>query len=112
MGQLVGDTSGYNQPRQLRPRDKISPGGNSEVTATLPRLSVAECLDYTLTIDPYAALLGHIFQNVQDKAFAAAARFSPLDSQQLITTRERTVLARQSNSELGSRAPRQRPFRL
>jgi len=96
LGQLVGDTSGYNQPRQLRPRDKISPGGNSEVTATLPRLSVAECLDYTLTIDPDVALLGLSFPNEQDEAFAAAANFRPLGAERLAEVRQRAAIARQS----------------
>jgi len=95
-GKLVGDTSGYNQPLQLRPRGKISSGGSSEDIAILPRLSAAECLDYTLTIDPDVALLGLSFPNEQDEAFAAAARFRPLDSQQLTAIRERAVLARQS----------------
>ncbi|MEP7191133.1 MAG: aldo/keto reductase, partial [Roseiflexaceae bacterium] len=56
-GKLLGDTAGYNQPLQLRPRGKLSSGGADDTRATLPRLSVAECLHYTLTLDPDVALL-------------------------------------------------------
>ncbi len=94
-GKLVGDTSGYNQPLQLRPRGKISSGGNSAET-TLPRLSVAECLDYTLTIDPDVALLGLSFPNEQDEAFAAAANFERRTARQLAEIRQRAAVARQS----------------
>lgn len=93
-GKLVGDTSGYNQPLQLRPRGKISSGGSSDGTAILPRLSAAECLDYTLTLDPDVALLGLSFPNEQDEAFAAAARFKPLDEARMIEIREHAVIAR------------------
>ena len=94
-GKLVGDTSGYNQPLQLRPRGKISSGGSSAET-TLPRLSVAECLDYTLTIDPDVALLGLSFPNEQDEAFAAAANFERRTLRQLAEIRQRAAAARQS----------------
>lgn len=93
-GKLVGDTSGYNQPLQLRPRGKISSGGNSEAMSVLPRLSVAECLHYTLTIDPDVALLGLSFSNEQDEAFAAAAGFAPLDDRQLEDIGRRAAIAR------------------
>jgi 1-deoxyxylulose-5-phosphate synthase len=93
-GKLVGDTSGYNQPLQLRPRGKISSGGSSDGTAILPRLNVAECLDYTLTIDPDVALLGLSFPNEQDEAFAAAAKFRPLNEQQMTEIRARALIAR------------------
>ncbi len=72
-GKLLGDTAGYNQPLQLRPRGKLSSGGVDGTVALLPRLSVDECLHYTLTIDPDVALLGLSFPNEQDQAFAAAA---------------------------------------
>ena len=39
-GKLLGDTAGYNQPLQLRPRGKLSSGGANDTRATLPRLSV------------------------------------------------------------------------
>ncbi len=57
-GKLVGDTSGYNQPLKTRPRGKVSSGGSAGADAVLPRLSVAECLHYTLTLEPDVALLG------------------------------------------------------
>ncbi len=77
-GKLLGDTSGYNQPLQLRPRGKLSSGGSDETAAVLPRLSVSECLHYTLTLDPDVALLGLSFPNEQDAAFAAAQNFRQL----------------------------------
>src|SRR5699024_3892008 len=57
-GKLLGDTAGYNQPLRQRPRGKVSSGGDDHAEALLPRLSVAECLHYTLTLDPDVALLG------------------------------------------------------
>lgn len=57
-GKLLGDTSGYNEPLQLRPRGKISSGGSDDMTAILPRLNVSECLHYTMTLDADVALLG------------------------------------------------------
>ncbi|MBX3010176.1 MAG: aldo/keto reductase [Caldilineaceae bacterium] len=94
-GKLLGDTTGYNQPLQQRPRGKLSSGGVAEPVAVLPRLSVAECLHYTLTIDPDVALLGLSFPNEQDQAFAAAQSFHPLSPAQRATIRERAALARQ-----------------
>lgn len=79
-GKLLGDTSGYNQPLQDRPRGKVSSGGVETEEAALPRLSVEECLHFTLTVDPDVALLGLSFPNEQDAAFAAARSFSPLSS--------------------------------
>lgn len=93
-GKLVGDTSGYNEPLQLRPRGKISSGGSATETALLPRLSVEECLHYTLTIDPDVALLGLSFPNEQDAAFAAAASFQPLDAPRLAEIRRDAAIAR------------------
>ncbi len=78
-GKLVGDTAGYNQPLQQRPRGKISSGGSDDVAAMLPRLSVEECLHYTMTLDPDVALLGLSYPNEQDQAFRAAHAFAPLD---------------------------------
>ena len=58
-GKLLGDTTGYNQPLQPRPRGKFSSGGQTPAgEAQLPCLSVADCLHYTLTLDPDVALLG------------------------------------------------------
>ena len=55
-----------------RPRGKLSSGGDDAATPTLPRLTVRECVHYTLTAEPDVALLGMSFPNEQDAAFAAA----------------------------------------
>lgn len=93
-GKLLGDTTGYNQPLQVRPRGKLSSGGVTETQAVLPRLSVSECLHYTLTLDPDVALLGLSFPNEQDQAFAAAHTFQPLTAAQLAALRLRAAEAR------------------
>ena len=62
-GKLVGDTSGYNQSLKARPRGKVSSGGSDEADAFLPRLTVEQCLHYTLTLDPDVALLGLSYPN-------------------------------------------------
>jgi aryl-alcohol dehydrogenase-like predicted oxidoreductase len=93
-GKLLGDTAGYNQPLQRRPRGKLSSGGSDETVATLPRLGVEECLHYTLTLDPDVALLGLSFMNEQDQAFAAARAFSALSAWQMEEVRRRAVEAR------------------
>ncbi|MGL4648377.1 MAG: aldo/keto reductase [Caldilineaceae bacterium] len=94
-GKLLGDTEGYNQPLQLRPRGKLSSGGQDETAAVLPRLSVAECLHYTLTLDPDVALLGMSFANEQDAAFAAAQSFTgPLSAEAMEDIRLRALDAR------------------
>ena len=93
-GKLVGDTSGYNQPLKTRPRGKVSSGGQDDTGAVLPRLTVAECLHYTLTLDPDIALLGLSYPNEQDAAFAAARSFQPLTSDQMEDIRQRAVEAR------------------
>ena len=93
-GKLVGDTSGYNQPLQQRPRGKISSGGADESTAVLPRLSVDECISYTLTLDPDVALLGLSFENEQDAAFRAARNFVPLGPDAMAEIHERARDAR------------------
>ena len=94
-GKLLGDTQGYNQPLQMRPRGKLSSGGEAETVAVLPRLRVGECLHYTLTLDPDVALLGLSFPNEQDAAFAAARTFQPLGAEQMEDIRRRAVEARQ-----------------
>jgi 1-deoxyxylulose-5-phosphate synthase len=76
-GKLLGDTEGYQRPLASRPRGKLSSGGSDAGTPTLPRLSVEECLHYTLTLDPDVTLLGLSFPNEQDAAFAAAEKFRP-----------------------------------
>jgi 1-deoxyxylulose-5-phosphate synthase len=93
-GKLLGDTAGYNQPLQRRPRGKLSSGGSDETQAVLPRLSVSECLHYTLTLDPDVALLGLSFPNEQDQVFAAAQTFTPLSDEQMAEIRRRAALAR------------------
>ncbi|OHB49834.1 MAG: aldo/keto reductase [Planctomycetes bacterium GWF2_41_51] len=99
-GKLLGDTPGYNQPLQQRPRGKFSSGGTEQNSAPiLPRLSVAGCLNYTLTIDPDVALLGLCFANEQDAAFEVAQNFTPLDSQQMSIIKE---LAAEAVKEKGN----------
>jgi aryl-alcohol dehydrogenase-like predicted oxidoreductase len=93
-GKLLGDTQGYNQPLQLRPRGKLSSGGETETVAVLPRLSVAECLHYTLTLDPDVALLGMSFPNEQDAALEAARSFAPLGAERMEDIRRRAAEAR------------------
>jgi aryl-alcohol dehydrogenase-like predicted oxidoreductase len=90
-GKLLGDTSGYNQPLQVRPRGKLSSGGVEGGEARLPRLSVSDCLHYTLTLDPDVALLGMSFPNEQDAAFEAARSFRPLGADQLSSLRARAA---------------------
>jgi len=94
-GKLLGDTAGYNQPLQLRPRGKLSSGGVDDAVAVLPRLTVSECLHYTLTLDPDVALLGLSFPNEQDQAFAAAHSFQPLSAGAMEDIRMRAIEARQ-----------------
>jgi aryl-alcohol dehydrogenase-like predicted oxidoreductase len=85
-GKLLGDTEGYSRPLAARPRGKYGSGGKERTGETdLPRLSVEECVRYTLTRDPDVALLGMSFPNEQDAAFTAAEAFTPLD---LISLRE------------------------
>jgi 1-deoxyxylulose-5-phosphate synthase len=97
-GKLLGDTAGYNQPVASRPRGKLSSGGADAPAALLPRLSVRECLHYTLTLDPDVALLGLSFPNEQSEAFAAAADFNPLSGEHLTDIRQR---ARESIANKG-----------
>ena len=96
-GKLLGDNSGYGRPLAERPRGKLSSGGldpaPEQGAPALPRLSVEECVAYTLTLDPDVALLGMSFPNEQDAAFAAAERFQPLSGAQLQATRARAASA-------------------
>jgi aryl-alcohol dehydrogenase-like predicted oxidoreductase len=93
-GKLLGDTTGYNRPLEARPRGKFSSGGEETGSEpALPRLSVAECLHYTLAIGPDVALLGLSFPNEQDAAFQALDSFRPLESGQLEDIRRRAVQA-------------------
>jgi 1-deoxyxylulose-5-phosphate synthase len=96
-GKLVADTEGYNQPLQLRPRGRISSGGvEGQAPATLPRLTPAECLYYTLTLDPDVALLGLSFPNEQDAAFEAVRTFRPLPEREMHAIAARAAIARRS----------------
>jgi 1-deoxyxylulose-5-phosphate synthase len=93
-GKLLGDTTGYNQPLSERPRGKFSSGGKESADAPqLPHLSVAECLHYTLTLDPDVTLLGLSFPNEQDGAFRAFEGFRPLKPEQMRTIEERAAKA-------------------
>lgn len=92
-GKLLGDTTGYNQPLQLRPRGKLSSGGIDDSAAALPRLSVEDCVHYTMTLDPDVTLLGLSFPNEQDAAFAAALDFRRLSAERMIDIRSRAVEA-------------------
>ncbi len=96
-GKLLCDTEGYGRPLRQRPRGKISSGGSGEAAAgdVLPRLSVAECLHYTLTRDPDVALLGLSFPNEQEAAYAAAAAFQPLAPERMGELRARAAEALQ-----------------
>ena len=62
--------------------------------SSLPRLTVAECLHYTLTLDPDVALLGLSYPNEQDAAFAAARAFRPLGEAEMADVRRRAADAR------------------
>jgi 1-deoxyxylulose-5-phosphate synthase len=89
-GKLLGDTTGYNRPLETRPRGKFSSGGMATgPEPALPRLTVAECLHYTLTIGPDVALLGLSFPNEQDAAFKALGSFQPLEPRRLDDIRRR-----------------------
>ncbi len=98
-GKLLGDTEGYNQPLQQRPRGKVSSGG-SDATADLPRMEVGECLHYTLTLDPDVALLGLSFPNEQDAAWAAAEAFQPLAEARMREIRERAAMCVQDKGRI------------
>lgn len=93
-GKLLGDTAGYNQPLEARPRGKWSSGGQAaREDGTLPRLSVQDCVSYTLTCDPDVTLLGMSYPNEQDAALAAAEAFTPLGAAELARIREAAALA-------------------
>lgn len=93
-GKLLGDTAGYGQPLAPRPRGKWSSGGQAvRPSPSLPHLSVAECVSYTLSYDPDVALLGMSFPSEQDAALDAAAAFEPLPEAELIRIREQAARA-------------------
>jgi aryl-alcohol dehydrogenase-like predicted oxidoreductase len=83
-GKLLGDTTGYNQPLKERPRGKFSSGGaDAAGEAQLPLMTVANCLHYTLTLDPDVTLLGMSFTNEQDAVFRAFDTFRPLSADEM-----------------------------
>ncbi|MEI8309921.1 MAG: aldo/keto reductase [Verrucomicrobiota bacterium] len=89
-GKLLGNTAGYSQPLQERPRGKFSSGGSESGTESeLPHMSVAECLHYTLSIGPDVALLGMSFPNEQDSVMEALQSFAPLPADELSDIRAR-----------------------
>ena len=93
-GKLLGDTTGYNQPLQVRPRGKFSSGGaESGPAPELPCLRVDECLGYTLTINPDVALLGMSFPNEQEAVMEAYKTFRPLSGDELSDIRRRAEVA-------------------
>ncbi|WNG44689.1 aldo/keto reductase [Archangium minus] len=92
-GKLLGDTEGYGRPLQVRPRGKVSSGGEETAAPSLPHLGVEECVRYTLTLDPDVALLGMSFPNEQDAALLAASAFRPLTTEQMVDVRRRAVRA-------------------
>lgn len=93
-GKLLGDTTGYNQPLQPRPRGKFGSGGRQPAAESgLPRLSVRHCLHYTLTLDPDVALLGMSYPNEQEAVLEALQDFHPLDGQQMEELRVRAAEA-------------------
>ena len=93
-GKLLGDTTGYNRPLEERPRGKFSSGGKEvEGEHSLPRMTVDECLHYTLTIGPDVALLGLSFTNEQDAAWEALKRFRPLAPAELQAVRRKARTA-------------------
>ena len=93
-GKLLGDTTGYNQPLEMRPRGKFSSGGkNTSDETQLPRMSVADCLHYTLTLNPDVTLLGMSFPNEQDAVFRAFEAFRPLGNDQMKEVEQRAALA-------------------
>ena len=92
-GKLLGDTEGYGRELSSRPRGKLSSGGVDHAAPTLPRLSVSECVRYTLTLDPDVALLGMSFPNEQDAALSAVDSFKPMGPAELAAVRERAQAA-------------------
>lgn len=80
-GKLLGDSIGYNQPL---PDNRTA----------LPRLTVSECLHYTLTLAPDVALLGMSTTSEMDAALSAYASFAPLTPEAMADVRTRAVEAR------------------
>jgi 1-deoxyxylulose-5-phosphate synthase len=79
-GRLVAQTAGYGKPL---------PAGAAETALLTP----AECLRYTLSVDPDVALLGLSTPAEQDAAFRAARDARPLDSAAMHRLRLRAAAA-------------------
>lgn len=92
-GKLLGDTLGYGRPLRERPRGKFGSAGAAVVEAELPRLDVATCLRYTLTLDPDCALLGMSLPNEQDAVFEAFREFTPMPAEELVRTHAAAIEA-------------------
>jgi 1-deoxyxylulose-5-phosphate synthase len=110
-GKLLGDTEGYQRPLAARPRGKRSSGGTDVDTnggPVLPRLTVAECVRCTLTLDPDVALLGLSFPNEQDAAWAAARTFTPMTVAELADVRARAEIAIEGKGNVWWNPPPQR----
>jgi aryl-alcohol dehydrogenase-like predicted oxidoreductase len=105
-GKLLGDTEGYGRPLARRPRGKISSGGEEAAAPRLARLSVEECVRYTLTCDPDVALLGLSFPNEQDSAFDAAEAFAPMSTAEMAETRRRAAHAIEGKGDVWWDPPR------
>lgn len=102
-GRLLGDASEENRQMHLRPRGKLSSGGVAlaEPPSAAPsggRLTIEECVQYTLTCDPDVALLGMSFPNEQDEAFAAARSFGPLAREAMQAIKAKAVTAMNGKS--------------
>lgn len=91
-GKLVTDTTGYGQPLVVRPRGKLSAGEAG--SAGSQNMSVAECVQYTLTHNPDVALLGMSFPAEQDMVREAYDSFLPAGPDELIHIEQRASLAR------------------
>lgn len=94
-GRLVALTEGYGRPL---PAGALPPAA--------PRLSVEACLHATLTLDPDVQLLGLSTPTEQDAAFAALARFAPLDADALESVRRRAEAAMEGMGAVWWNPPR------
>ncbi len=88
---LIDKIDHLHEPVAPQVGGSFSSGGVDDTRPVLPRLSVEECVRYTLTLDPDVALLGLSFPNEQDAAFAAAVAFAPLSEERLTAVRRRAA---------------------
>jgi aryl-alcohol dehydrogenase-like predicted oxidoreductase len=82
-GMLVADTAGYGRPIPEESRG----------VKLAPKLSIRDCLAFTLTLDPDVALLGLSTPAEQEAAFAAAEEARPLSAASLDDIRCRATQA-------------------